>query len=741
MEQQYLEDVIAFARAQWEQAKASSEAREADIRAAQEELREDVSRRVMGLSSMQGFHDLVELSQSAQGVSDGGASQESDAQIMASLQSTMDSPYFARIDFHFDDEEEAERIYIGRATLMDRDALRMYVHDWRAPISSVFYRYGLGAARYDAPEGVISGKVLLKRQYEIRGGKIDYFFDADVQIVDEFLRKLLAKPTSAHMKTIVETIQRDQDVVIRDMDSDVLIVQGAAGSGKTSVALHRVAYLLYRGLRGRFSAEEILILSPSTVFERYIARVLPELGERSVRSALFEEIFQALLPDVRVQPRAAYWEECLSASDAERTLWQRAAAFKGSEVFVRMLDRLARDLPGSWLDFRDIDYAGQRIAWRDQSKSFVCNAKRTAPVGVRLRWLEHAILERAHALQAARHAKLKADVARFPAHAFELEAFARMLSIGQSAALLREIRAFTSIDCRVLYRRLFADRGAFYRLARGLPLPEEIEAIRQFTVERIADDDWAYDDACALSYLQARVHGCELYRNIRQVALDEAQDGDALHFALMRELFPHARFTLLGDVNQTIAKSADMALYEQATRALGKPKTTLMTLNKSFRCTQEIWAYSTRFLAGEPGECFSRNGDAPTVQGARDEAELCARLTAAVRDCQTEGHAAIGLLCKTEADAQRIHRLLSPALPLRLIVGDSIAELQGTCVIPIYLAKGLEFDAALVCDADAAHYHSEEDKRLLYVACTRALHRLSLFYVGAISPLLGGETV
>ena len=187
------------------------------------------------------------------------------------------SPYFARIDFKFDDEDEFEKIYIGRSSLRKNSYQEMYVYDWRSPIASVFYRFMTGEAFYDAPCGRVTGELNLKRQYEIKNGTLEYFFDSDVQIVDEFLRQLLSQNTTAKMKAIVETIQHEQDVVIRDMENDLLMVQGVAGSGKTSIALHRAAYLMYQGLQTKLSANNIMIISPNSIFEQYISNVLPEL--------------------------------------------------------------------------------------------------------------------------------------------------------------------------------------------------------------------------------------------------------------------------------------------------------------------------------------------------------------------------------------------------------------------------------------------------------------------------------
>ena len=222
---------------------------------------------------------------------------ESSAKKMQLLERLLQSAYFARIDFCSVSEESYQKIYIGRGTLFHDVDKKIILYDWRSPIASLFYRFETGNAYYDAPGGRIAGDIGLKRQYEIRKGVFEYFFDADVQIADEFLRKMLSGNTSSKMKTIVETIQKDQDIAIRDVTHDLLMVQGIAGSGKTSIALHRVAYLKYQGLSNQLKTSDIIVLSPNTLFEQYISNVLPELGENEVKSVVFDDLITDTLPD------------------------------------------------------------------------------------------------------------------------------------------------------------------------------------------------------------------------------------------------------------------------------------------------------------------------------------------------------------------------------------------------------------------------------------------------------------
>ena len=246
-----------------------------------------------------------------------------------------------------------------------------------------------------------------------------------------------------------------------------------------------------------------------------------------------------------------------------------------------------------------------------------------------------------------------------------------------------------------------------------------------------------YEDALALVFLQVKTKGYTDYSGIKQVVIDEAQDYYPLHFAILNSLFPKSRYTVLGDINQTIEKQEDLSLYDQASKIFDKKKSTLVTLDKSFRCTNEILMYSTKFLdQGINFNSFSRNGDTPAVFTAPTKSVLDNLIITECITCKEKDYQSIGLICKNEQDSISLHERLKDKIDIQLIKSDVVIDLKGVFIIPVYMSKGLEFDAVLICDADKDHYSSEDDKNLLYIACTRALHRLNLFYNGEISPLL-----
>lgn len=617
--------------------KTRLETKQQDILGQQGDIDGETSRSIGSLWNAESFEQLVELSQYTTMIADDIDNFRNMEARAEQLEKQLLSPYFARIDFVFEGEGEAEEIYIGRFSLMDH--YQMVIYDWRSPVAGVFYRYGLGAASYQAPQGEIQGEITLKRQYEINDGELEYFFDTDIEIVDDILKTALSQNASPQMKSIVETIQMDQDAVIRDRGHDVLMVQGAAGSGKTSIALHRVAYLMYRGLTDRLSSEQIVILSPHRLFEQYIAGVLPELGEESARSYLFDELIDETLEEMAFQGRSAWVEALVAGNNPWAQDMVDCLAFKTSAEFMKMLEALA---------------------------------------------------PRAEDMETLRQA----------------------------------------------YEHLFADRQAFFALAEAaqVSLPQNIETIFDFTAENLTSATLFYDDALALTYLALNHFDKPGYRHIKQLIIDEVQDYYPLHFEILKRLFPVARFTLLGDVNQAIEKQVGADFYDMVAGILSKGNENRITLTKSFRSTQEIVDFSRRFTRAET-EAFPRHGDPVEIVELTEKQDVTPLLEA-IAACQSKGYETIGIICKSLRDGRLLHRELPAELKVNLVKENVTGDLSGVSVLPVYYSKGLEFDAVFIWDADGDHYHTDYDKNLLYIACTRALHHLEIFYHGSASPLL-----
>lgn len=707
-----LEETILLAESQLKQARLDNEGNSEEIVFLKKEMRENSAHSITNLWNSQNFEDLIELSQYQNPITEKLLDYEKIANKITILKKVIDSPYFARIDFRFDDEDSFDKIYIGLSSLKEDDTKDILVYDWRAPIASMFYRFSSGPALYEAPVGKITGEIGLKRQYEIKKSKLEYFFDADVQIADEFLRKMLAQNTSSKMKTIVETIQKEQDVVIRDMEYDLMMVQGAAGSGKTSIALHRAAYLMYQGSSSSLSANNIIVISPSTIFEQYISDVLPELGEDNVISVVFDEILSDVLQCRCLQTKNQFLEIMMTNSCYERTM-KDSLQFKTSPEFLKILDRFIDDLPYRWIDFEDLYYGEKCIAEKEELREILLKGRKTTSLGFRLKQAAEFALEAAKEYHR------------------EHENQAEYMKIKE------EIRRLTELNIPCLYSKMFEDAMYFHHLAKDIELPCDIRNIMEFTQDNLISNRFYYDDAAAAVWLKLKIYGTDKYRGIKQVVVDEAQDYYPLHYEILKLLFPDAKYTILGDMNQTLEKKEDLSLYENIGKILNKKKATLVTMDKSYRSTNQILKFASRFIQETSAmESFNRDGDKPEIHPASDGFELCGKIISEVKLCLDAGYQSVGLLCKTEKNASFLYEILKGKLKIHLIKDETAENVEGVFIIPVYLSKGLEFDAVLICDTDSENYKSEEDKTLLYIASTRALHRLNLFCKGEISHLL-----
>ncbi len=639
----------------------------------------------------------------------------------------LDSPYFARVDFREEpgsptyEDGSTEAIYIGRASLTDGIFDRVF--DWRTPIASLFYRASPGHASFEAPAGTISGEMTLKRQYQIKHGKLRLYVDSDLRVADELLAEALARHATGKMHSVVETIQARQDEIIRDTSTEILLVQGAAGSGKTAVALHRVAYLLYEGHAQKLSANDVLMLSPSAVFGAYVADVLPELGEDNLRTLLYEELLAKNLPDVRFSSRLSHFDALASMSDEEA----EAYAFFGSEDMVRLLDRAVDRYARRYFEFTDILYDGQCVMSAVEQKDYLLNNPYRTPWGERLLRLSAVALERIAERQDARTRHIAVLLASDVSRA-NPERDARRLSVGDLARTRERVERQLRMRPEALFVRLMRDDAFFSQLSRGIAVPESFRALRHryagYTEEQTLD----FPAACALFYLKARMFGAKGYDKLRQLVIDEAQDVTPLQYATLRALMPYARVTAVGDQAQSVSGQAG-GLYAALERLYAPRRTAVVTLDRSYRSTAQITAFCNR-LTDTPASYFARKGEPPRIDTFPDAAAMLAAVSRDADELRQRGCGIVAVVCADEASAREAAKSLPQA---KLLSERSLENVRGIVVLPVALAKGLEFDAVLVPDAD--RYAGARGRQALYVACTRALHLLRLYAAGS-SPIL-----
>lgn len=730
----YLEEIIDLLKYKLDLETERLAEQKSDLIASRKEMWENTTH------SSSDFDKLSDLNQYLSALNSQTFSYTELEKRIAKYEKMIDSPYFSRIDFTEDGYDDTEKIYIGLFNLMDENTHEIKVYDWRAPISSIYYRSELGPVEYKAPAGIIKGTVSLKRQYKITNGKLEYFFDSNVNIVDEMLMEALSQNMTSKMKTIVETIQKQQDLIIRDLDNDLLVVQGVAGSGKSSVALHRIAFLLYQGLNLKLSSNNIIVISPNTLFSRYISNVLPELGENNINEYTFENIFVQLFDNkLSVKTKSENFENILCAkTEEERNFLRSYDEFKGSTLFLKIIERFIKYFERRLIPFEDVYFDGEIIETRQLLRAFILSRKLDMPTARKLKIIESRIMDKIHDKKNIRRSKIEEAVNKSNQHEFETKAFTRVLAARETSLFLNNIHKFTEFDSYNLYKRLFSDKKLFKKLGRGLTLPDNIDEIIDFTSNSINDPyNIPYADGIAMMYLKVKAEGTDSLTRIKQVIVDEAQDYYPMHYHLLKNLFKEARFTIVGDVNQAVEKKIDMAVYDDIISIFNFERSNKIFLNKSYRSSYEISKFSEKFLdEGVSTEYFKRNEELPEIIHGKDSENLENEIIRNINNYKSQGYNSISVICKNRKEAADLYFRIKGKINVKLIdyLGDQ--SLDGIIIVPVYLAKGLEFDAVMVYETNNENYSTQYDKKLLYVACTRALHRLSLYYTGKISRFL-----
>lgn len=682
------------------------------------------------------------------------------------LERVVDAPYFSRIDFQEKGEQEREKIYIGLTSFIDSKTDEILIYDWRAPIASLFYDYPPGPATYRTPEMDVSGELWLKRQYIIKAGELQDVFDTGISIGDEMLQKMLSRSADEKMSSIVTTIQREQNQIIRDDQHKVLVVQGAAGSGKTSVALQRIAYLLYK-YRTTLSADNMILFSPNSLFSDYVSRVLPELGEATMQQTTFQDYLTHKLTDTGLKLEDPYdqLEYILTGTDQDHVYAARlqSITYKTSEAFLSVIEAYGEKLREGGIRFLDLAVGKKVLITAEELSERFYSKSSILAIGERMEQLSEWIMEKLEVFQVDVQKRFYRKLVREPKYMGsepEMKKMSRVKAHKAITPLKEKAQKLAYVDVLGMYKELFTDTSLQQELVMlaGQPLPEAWATISRFTLEALEQGHLRYEDATPLVYLKGLVEGQLRVGTIRYCLVDEAQDYSPFHYAYLKKLFPRARFTLLGDWNQGIFTHANANVsvgvgagvgasrgaaqqkhgYSSISELMGEDETETIRLVKSYRSTREITEFACQVLpGGEPVEPFSRSGEEPRLLRARDEQELI-RLVAETAALRRDGGASsVAIICKTERETESAHGRLKPLLPdLARISKDTLHYEAGVMILPAYLAKGLEFDAVILYDAGAAVYAEAKERKLFYTACTRALHHLDVCYLGELTPFL-----
>lgn len=591
-------------------------------------------------------------------------------------------PYFGRIDFL--EKKENSKVmptYIGIHTFYDPESRATLIHDWRAPVSSMFYDHELGEAGYRSPSGEIKGEISLKRQYRIRGGKMEFMIESALTVHDDILQKELSSNVDDKMKNIVATIQREQNQIIRNEDIRTLIIQGVAGSGKTSIALHRIAYLLYT-FRDSISSKDILIISPNKVFSDYISNVLPELGEETVPETSMEQILSGVLEHkYKYQTYFGLVNELLEKPSS--SLIDRIA-YKASFGFISELDKFILHIENTYFKAADV--------------------KLTKYITIPAPFIEEQYL-RFNRYPIRRRFDAMAD---YMLDMLKIQYTFTVTTAGRNL-LKKEIRLmFAGNNDIQVYKDFFkwTNNPGMFKMRKG------------HTLE--------YSDLAPLAYLHLALegNGNQPFR-VKHLLIDEMQDYSPIQYKVIQKLFP-CRKTVLGDAGQSVNPYGS-STAETIQKSLTASE--IMKLCKSYRSTFEITDFAQKIHPNAELEPVARHGEKPQILQFGSAVEELSGIMGLISTYRKSGYKSLGIICKTEQQAREMADMLkSYANDISFLSSQSSAFVQGIVITSAHMAKGLEFDEVIIPQTDERNYRSEIDKSMLYVAVTRAMHRLTLTF-------------
>lgn len=574
-------------------------------------------------------------------------------------------PYFGRITFKENDAEE-EDIYIGITHVEEK--LNYYVHDWRSPICSLFYDYETGPCKYKSPGGIITGEITKKRQYIIEDGNLKNIFDNDLNISDSLLQEVLAEESSDKMKNIVNTIQEEQNKVIRNTDNKNLIVEGIAGCGKTSVALHRIAFLLYR--LPNLTSNNVVVFTPNKVFSEYISNVLPELGEDNTYSMTFYDL---LVQNINEYKDIENFTDFISRYYKKKVEDKKPIEYKQSDTIIKDIDNYVNDLINKLEFTHDLEFDNFIHITKEELNTMLKNKYDRFPLLDRIDAISKKISENNYSG-----------------------------SIKNAPSINKVLKELLNIKLDLKY--IFND---FYN-----------SPFSKYTTS-INNNYLYYEDACIFLYLKSLLIGFNTNHIIKEVVIDEAQDYTKLQYLIIKKTFKTANYTILGDTNQTINPYYKYTSLEDIKDIFDS--SLYITLTKTYRSTDKIIDYTNKIL-GLNHTVAIRSGNSSDITFKDNVTK-----EDFIQDINNlkETSKSIAIITKNDEEAEYVYNLLYKDTDIMLI--DAYSHIKRDLVVlPSYIAKGLEFDSVIVY-TDINNKYTEEDKYLYYTSCTRAQHNLVIY--------------
>lgn len=665
---------------------------------------------------------------------------------LSTLQRLNKRPYFARIDFQ-EQNEKPETIYIGLGSFADKND-QFLIYDWRAPISSIYYDGKLGSVTYYAPDGEQEVLMTKKRQFSIKDGQIVNMFYTNESIGDQMLINVLNEKSSTQMKSIVTTIQREQNKIIRNTTADLLFVQGSAGSGKTSAILQRIAYLLYR-YRGNLVSSDVIMFSPNQLFNDYVKNVLPEMGEQNMVQMTYRQFVSRRVPAFKVESLFDQFED--------QNKNPKIAKLKDSLEFFEAINHYSKHLIKHGVVFKNIYFKDKEKPFfdKDYIKDIYYSFNENYNLRNRIEATREKLVARLNESISAEAkkswvAKYLESISKeelnklydrpdqeFASSTEEERFLSKKIVINSLKQVLRKVNANSFFNIRAQYIAFLRAIPKMIDLQQyGISEKEwydHIELVKQNFVRK----QIKITDISSYLYLYDVITGRRVNYEMRYAFIDEIQDYTPFQLAYLKYNFPRAKFTMLGDLNQAIfTKDDSLTLLDKVKQLFISEKIELIKLTKSYRSTKQITDFTKQILkSGELIEAFDRNGAKPTIWHC-DNASAVQKIND-ILIANNQEKLTTAIITKTLEEARDLTtKLKSESIKVTLIATANQRLVPGVLVIPSYLAKGLEFDAVIAWQVNNNNYHKDDERQLLYTITSRAMYKLDLIYTGELSDLL-----
>lgn len=689
-------------------------------------------------------------------------------QRIKNLKMVINKPYFARVDFIEKGDIKRDAFYLGKVMVTDHNTLEQIVIDWRAPIADLYYEGRLGEANYNCPAGNIDGEIKLKRQYFFnKDGELENVMDIDITTNDEMLQPFLAANSDTRLKNIISTIQAEQNKIIRSEMWRPLVVQGVAGSGKTTIALHRIAYLIYNYDKN-FFPEEFLIIAPSKFFLNYISNVLPDLGVERVQQSTYEDIaFEIIGDEFDIEDPNEKLAIIIdnNKSDKEKEMSkviEQASILKSSIRFKNMLDEYLYELEKRFIPDEDFKIDKYVFMKREDIHHLYFREYENLPICRRIeeivKHLKNSVMMRSGEIlkdiEEERDYKIAKVKAEEPIEEIRLSMIRNLYGDAEKLAksVIKDAKKHAlnyfganKVMTPLKYYKEFLD-VYFEQIASERIDKRQIKYIKDSFATAQRKGKIEMEDIAPLMYIKCMVHGVKTKFELKHIVVDEAQDFSEFQFYVFKKIIKSNSMTILGDLAQGI-------YYYRGTRNWQKTMSVVfgedsdlkyLTLKKTYRTTEEIMNVANKVISNindvlncELGEPVMKNGAPVTFKHFENHSDMINQIKARLEEFKQKGFTNIAIIGKTIPDCLKLQKELNNE-EIHMISSKDAEYNGGTNICPSYLSKGLEFDAVIITDADVNNYtKSEVDTKLLYVCITRAMNTLDIYYVDKITELLG----